>query len=656
MKKYVTIGIAGHVDHGKTSLVRTLTGIETDRLEEEKRRGLSIEAGVAPFHSPSGVPIALVDVPGHTDFLKNTIRGLSCVDMAILVVAADDGVMPQTREHLEILGLFGAKTGFVVLSKADIVDREMLELAELEIRDLVQGTIFQDKPVIPFSALDRRGLDDIRSAIEAEAGHLKCKIVDDPFRLWIDQVSGVTGFGTVVTGTILSGTLTQDDPLVLLPSGIETRARSLETHHKLVERAYAGQRVGINLHRIPLDQVSRGMLLTAPGLLSHSFLLNVDLKVIETANAPIRNRQRVKLYLGTSVTNTLVVLMEKQTLRSGEHGLAQLRLMKPVAAMPRDPFVICPLNVNTVMGGGNVLEIPCEKFRVVKAQKTLPYLSALKSSDLPNCVQQFFDAHADQLLVPGELARTSGFSIDETTALLKEKERDGEVLTFRDKGFFSKKRFDQLKNELPGLLQNILSRDPMKRNVKAEELRRQLSPHLEEEPFHRMLSDLCRNGKLVKIDGGFQVSGVPSNLSPQQAKLAALCVKYAERCGVAPFSADTLWKLPDMKHQKHEIERMLSYLRNEGKLVRLKDGRYIPADSLELVKEKVRGVVAANGVFTLDDLRTSLGYGRRIGVIVLEYLDSIGFTSRRGKGRVLRETISQLQEEKVVRRDSRLPA
>jgi selenocysteine-specific elongation factor len=323
LNKYVTIGIAGHVDHGKTSLVRILTGIETDRLEEEKRRGLSIESGVAPFLSSSGLNIALVDVPGHTDFLKNTIRGLSCVDMAILVVAADDGVMPQTREHLDILELFGAKTGFVVLSKADRVDRETLELAELEIRDLVRGSVFQGKPVIPYSALDRRGLDDIRSAIEAEAARLEPKPDDDPFRLWIDQVSAVAGFGTVVTGTILSGNLSQDDSLILLPSGIETRVRTLETHHKLTEKAYAGQRIGISLHRVPLDQVSRGMLLAAPGLLDHSFLLNVNLKVLDTVKAPIRNRQRVKLYLGTSVTNTLVVLMEEQTLQPGEHGLAQ---------------------------------------------------------------------------------------------------------------------------------------------------------------------------------------------------------------------------------------------------------------------------------------------------------------------------------------------
>lgn len=636
MQKHVTIGVAGHVDHGKTSLVRTLTGIDTDRLEEEKRRGLSIESGVAPFESADGLSIALVDVPGHTDFLKNTIRGLSCVDMAVLVVAADDGVMPQTREHLEILDFFGAKTGFVVLSKADMVDQETLQLAELEIRELTAGTIFQDSPVIPFSALDRRGLPRVRRAIEEGAGHVESKSIGDPFRLWIDQVSRTAGFGTVVTGTALSGTVNLNDALVLLPDEIETRARSLEAHHRQVEKAYAGQRVGASLHRVPFEKAGRGMVLAEPGFVKPGFLLNVDLNVLKSAKAPVRNRQRVKLYLGTSVTSTLVVLMEKEILEPGESGLAQLRLANPVAALSKDPFVICPLNANTVVGGGRVLEIPVEKFRVVKAQKTLPYLSALKASDLPGCVGYFFQAHPDRLLMPLELAKTSGFGLDEVVAVLKEKERQGEVLGFRGEAFFGRKSYEEFKGSIPGIIKEVLAKDPMKRNVKAEEIRRQLSPNLEEEPCRRMISDLCRDGRLVKRDGGFQVSGVSLGLSPQEAKLAALCLDYARGSGMTPFSADTVWKLDPFKQEKKDIERILSYLKNEGELIRFKDGRYVTAESFEAIKEKVKAVIAAKGLFGLEDIRETLGYGRRIGVIVLEYLDAIGFTSRSGEGRVLR--------------------
>lgn len=248
VQKHITIGVAGHVDHGKTSLVKALTGIDTDRLQEEKRRGLSIESGIAPLALTPGGTVAFVDVPGHTDFMKNTIRGLSSVDAAILVVAADDGVMPQTREHMEILRFLGAETGFVVLSKVDLVDEETLEMAVLEIRELLAGTVLEEKPIIPFSAVDQRGVEEIRGQIEKLSETCRGKNAEDPFRLWIDQIRGVQGFGSVVSGTVLSGMLKENDPLVLLPSGLEIRVRSLEVHHKRVEETVAGQRVGISLH------------------------------------------------------------------------------------------------------------------------------------------------------------------------------------------------------------------------------------------------------------------------------------------------------------------------------------------------------------------------------------------------------------------------
>ena len=250
MDKFITTGIAGHVDHGKTSLVRYLTGIDTDRLKEEKRRGLSIEPSVAPLQLPSGRRIALMDVPGHSDFLRNTVRGLSLVDMAILVVAADDGVMPQTRDHLEVLNFLQAKGGCIVLSKADVVDIETLELAEIEIRELVSGSFLEQKPVIPFSALDGRGVEEILLAFESEADRANGKLVSAPFRLWIDQVRSFPGFGTVVSGTMLSGNVGQDDTVELLPSRKQAKVRFIEVHHERVDRAVAGQRVGLNLNGI----------------------------------------------------------------------------------------------------------------------------------------------------------------------------------------------------------------------------------------------------------------------------------------------------------------------------------------------------------------------------------------------------------------------
>ncbi len=635
MEKHITIGVAGHVDHGKTSLVRRLTGIDTDRLEEEKRRGLSIEAGIAPLDLSSDMQIALVDVPGHTDYLKNTIRGLSSVDMAILVVAADDGVMPQTEEHIEILKFFRAKTGFIVLSKSDLVDQETLELAELEITEKVVGTFLEGKPIIPYSALDSKGIDEIRSLIRRECEKLPEKDANAPFRLWVDQVKSIPGSGTVVSGTILSGKVSEDDALLLMPSGIETRARSLEVHHRKASQAFAGQRVGINLHRLPLEKVNRGLLVAQPGVLSSTFFLNVDLHLLQNAKNPIKNKQRVKLYLGTSVTNALVALMEGELIQPGERALAQLRLANPVPAFPQDPFVLCPLNVQTVIAGGAVLEISREKYRTVKGNVIFPYLDALRHADLKAFIDCFLASNPKHPFTAEDLAMRTGFPPSEVAGEIRLKIKAGELLDLGVHGVFSKAQYIEIKKNLPKVAEGILLRDPLKRILNPDEIKHQLGPFSDAIPVRRMIEELCREGKLLKLNGGFQVTNFSVQLPPEKTKLAALLLDYANEAGFAPFSADSVWKFQCQKHNKSEIEKLLLYLCHQKRLVRLSDGRFLLSQAAEEVKERVKRVISERGVFTLDDIRETLGYGRRIGVIVLEYLDAIGFTKREGNARTL---------------------
>lgn len=632
----MTIGIAGHVDHGKTALVQCLTGIDTDRLQEEKRRGLSIESGIAPLKLPSGTQMALVDVPGHTDFLKNTIRGLSSVDMAILVVAADDGVMPQTLEHLEILNFLKVKSGFIILSKADLVDDETLELAELEIRDAISGTFLEGKPVLPFSAIDNRGLEDIRLNIEMEGESVAGKNLDAPFRLWVDQVRSFMGFGTVATGTILSGIVRRDELIQLLPSEKETRVRFLEVHHQKIPEAVSGQRVGINLHRVPLKEVRRGMVLTKPGTASPSYLLNMELHLLKSALKPIRNRQRVKLYLGTSVANAMVVLMQKERLEPGEKGLVQFRLMKPVAALPGDPFVVSLLNIPAIIGGGQVLEIPWEKYREAKALIILPYLKALQEGNLKTVIEHLFTSNLNRLVTAGELARNTGFSLAELEAEIRARVKSGELLSFESRGVFAKIRYQTLKRQLPGVVEKILTQDPLKMTVSSEEIKKQLAPSLDDTLFQRMLAEICNQGKLIKIDGGFQIRNFSAKLSDEREKLITLLLDYAEGSGFVPFSAHTFWKLNKRKSNINEIQRLLDYLHTQKRLLRLNNRRFLSPRAMGQIKEGVRGVIEKNGRLTIGDCKEVLGYGRTVGVPVFEYLDSIGFTRREEDGRVLK--------------------
>jgi selenocysteine-specific elongation factor len=633
---FLTTGVAGHVDHGKTSLVRCLTGIDTDRLRIEKERGLSIESGIAPLGLSSGVSMALVDVPGHTDFLKNTIRGLSAVDLGILVVAADDGVMPQTLEHIQVLDFFGARNGFVVLSKADLVDDETLEMAELEIRELTEGSFLEDKPVIPFSSTDQRGLDEVRKTIEVAAQEVDGKDPQAPFRCWIDQVKGFPGYGTVASGTVLCGSLRQDDPLCLLPANVETRARSVETHHEICAKAWAGQRVGVNLHRVPVNRVRRGMLMAAPGSVETTYLLNVDLRVLEHAEKPLRNRQRVKLYLGTSVTNTLAVVMEKEQLAPGERGLVQFRLMRPVAALPGDPFVICLLNIQTVIGGGKVIEIPHEKFRQARARTTLPYLKALQENDLKGFVTHFFAADYCRPITSGELSRDTGFPLDQVESEIRARVTSGEFISFKGRGVFRKSLYLDLKSRLPGVVESIFRDDPLKTGATPEEIRRQLAPSLDVTPFQRMCAELCNEGLLIKAGGSFRVPNLAVNVSDRQEELIEKLLDYAESSGLVPFSADTFWKAHGRsKLNKNEIQRLLDYLHKQGRLVRLNNRRFLTPGAVEQIKERVRAVIGSRGELTVGDCKEVLGYGRTVGVPVFEHLDAIGFTRREGDSRVL---------------------
>lgn len=634
-EKYITVGIAGHVDHGKTTIVRCLTGIDTNRLREEKKRRLSIASGIAPLKTSSGIQIALVDVPGHTDFLKNTIRGLSCVDMAILVVAADDGVMPQTREHLSILNFFGVKSGLIVLSKADLVDNETLEMAELEIRNEVEGTFLEQKPIIPFSAYNQIGLQNIKSNIEKEANKIAGKNFASPFRLFIDQVWSFTGLGTVVSGTVLSGTIRKDDSLILLPPGKETRARFLEVHHQKVSHAFAGQRLGLNLHKLSLNEVKRGMVLAKPETVSSDYLFNAELSLLRSSPKSIKSRQRVKLYIGTSVTNALIVIINKKKIRPGQRGLVQFRLIKRIAALPRDPFVICPLNINNVIGGGKILEIAAEKFRAVKAEKTIPYLMALQQSDLKAVIDLFFNKNPIRPVTENEISQNTGFSIEEIEKAIKSKLENGDLYCFEDRGFFGKSHYNALKNRLLEIIKNILLQNPLKKIAISGEIKNLLSPSPDEAIFQRMLEELCRKEKILRINGGFNIPNLSVSLSKEHEKLINMLLDFARNMNFVHFSANTFWKFHQMKFNKNLIQKLLDYLYAQKKLIRLKNRRFLTPQAMEQIKEKIKRVIIKKGGLTLADSKDILGYGRSGGIPVLEYLDEIGFTRRNGNKRVL---------------------
>ena len=556
------------------------------------------------------------------------------MDAAVLVVAADDGVMPQTREHVEILRFLGAEAGFVVLSKIDLVDRETLDLAELEVRELAEGMFLEEKPLVHFSAVDCRGVEEIRTLVEGLVGSCRGKSEEGPFRLWIDQVKSVQGFGTVATGTILSGKVMENDALVLLPTGVETRVRSLEVHHRRVGEAVAGQRVGISLHKVQLHDVERGMLLAFPGSVLPSHFLNVEVRVQTGAKKPLKNRQRVKICLGTSVTNARLSLMGKEKLGPGENGLAQLRLAKPLPALPSDRFVLCLLDMPSVIAGGKVLEARSQKYRGAKAATVIPYLRALGERNLREALFRFFDNSPGRPAAVDEIAGATGFSRKnvekEAGRMLAQKE----LCLLRDQRLIQKACYDALRKRLLEAIRGLLGENALKEAVSMEEAKARAGLSQAPALIQEMLDDLCREGFLAKARGGYRAPDVAGNLSREQENLITLLLNFASKSGLNPFSADTIWKLHDKKIEKKVIQKHLDYLKGQGKLVILGDKRFLSAEAVEEAKKRVSKVIEQKRAFTIPDCKEALGYGRTVAIPVLEYLDTIGFTRRQGDGRV----------------------
>ncbi|MFZ1986398.1 MAG: selenocysteine-specific translation elongation factor [Desulfatitalea sp.] len=629
MNTAFTIGVAGHVDHGKTTLVRTLTGIDTDRRAEEKARGLSIEASVAELKLPDGHSVALIDVPGHTDFLKNTIRGLNSVDMAILVVAANDGVMLQTREHLEILKFFKVALGVVVLTKIDLVDEETLELAEMEVSELLSSTLLYNSPIFKFTPTRPELCSDIIKGIDSALACLPIKKTDRPFRLWIDQVRSIPGHGTVVSGTLASGKIGCNDEIELLPAGIKTRVRSLQIHACSVDHAVAGQRIGINLHRLPLGDVLRGMSLAAPGAIAPTHLLNAEIRVLPGAKKGIKNRQKIKVYLGTSMTTAMVVFMNGDHLEPGDSGLVQIRLFKPVATLPQDALVISLLNINTVIAGGRVLEIPREKFRIVKIESVLPLLTALQKADVDTYVEALFEHASSSLITAKVLSVKTGWPPSVFERTINSKVQKGELLYLKGHGAIKKSHLATLEKQFKTVITEAFLKDPLKKDVTLSEVAEHIDCRVEDALLYFIAETLCKDGVIARLDGGYRLAQNEPSLDAQQESLLSHLLSYMHASGLSPISPEFFWKHHQSQYSQAKAARLFKFLYSQKRIVRLDDGRFLSLQAIAEIKKRVARAIADREFISLSDCKELFGYGRSGGAYVLDYLNQIEFTVRR---------------------------
>jgi selenocysteine-specific elongation factor len=635
---HIIIGTAGHIDHGKTSLVKVLTGVDTDRLKEEKKRGITIELGFAPFTLPSGLRLGLVDVPGHERFVKNMVAGATGIDLVLLVIAADEGVMPQTREHLDICQLLGVKSGVVALTKTDMVDDEWLEMITEDVKSYLTGTFLQDAPIVPFSALTGSGKEEMISTIESAASEIPGRTSEGIFRLPVDRVFTMIGFGTVVTGTLTSGNISTGEEILFLPGDRKTKLRGLQVHGESVSTSSAGTRTALNLQGIDKDEIHRGQTAVTEGVLRSTLMLDAMINLLPSAPRPLKNRERVRLHLYTAEIMTRVAILEGDFIQPGEEGLVQFRLEEPAIALPGDRFVIRSYSPMATIGGGHIIDPLPGKHRRNRPV-VIERLMRLEEGSLQDRVEVFLEEAGDHGMEAATLSMKTGLDTPDMKEMLSNMGDDSKVIlavTGDGTLAYSAASFDRIKDRLLKALEKFHQANPARAGLGREELRNRVARELPDRPYRNLLTALKEQG-LIALDGDVvRIGSHEATLTPEQEVLARKVLGLLEKSQLsAPFLADIS---DDLKALPGDLKTVLNLLADRGDLVRIKDDYFVTSGSHDLLLKGVDEYFGSKQEMTLADFREIVDTTRKWMIPLLEYLDRTQVTMRKGDVRIKRGT------------------
>ncbi len=618
------IGTAGHVDHGKSVLVRALTGIDPDRLQEEKDRGMTIDLGFAWLKLPGGQEVSIVDVPGHERFIKNMLAGVGGIDLALLVIAADEGVMPQTREHLAILDLLQLKSGVLVLTKKDLVDGDWLEVVAEDVKDTVRGTALEGSPLVACSAITGDGLDELVSVLEQKLAETPPKRDIGRPRLPVDRAFTIAGFGTVVTGTLIDGSFSVGQEVEVVPGKLRARIRGLQTHRQKVERALPGTRTAVNLSGVAADDLLRGQVVTLPDSLPTTTALDVRLRAISALRRPIRHNARLSFHSGASEVWGKVRFLDRDELGPGEEGWAQIRLDEPVAVLNGDLFVV--RDANDTLGGGQVVEARGKRHRRYD-RRTLDALSSLQEGTPEERLLTLLEqrqplgqsALVDQLDLPEDKSLKLLACLVEAgdvVALGGGPLGDGATLVTRD-------AFAALADKAGRAISHYYAEHPLRLVMPKEELRNRLK--LPSRPFGAALKLWLEAGKLTETAAGAGLPGHEVKLSAAQQASANDFLRDLDASPYAPKSDSR----PD--------EELLAYLVERGRVIVLGDGVAFSDAAYREMVERTVAHLRQNGRVTLAEVRDMFATSRKYAQVLLEHLDAQKVTQRVGEERVLRQ-------------------
>jgi selenocysteine-specific elongation factor len=623
------------VDHGKSTLIQALTGIDPDRLQEEKERGMTIDLGFAWLTLPSGQEVSIVDVPGHERFIHNMLAGVGGIDIAMLVIAADEGVMPQTREHLDILDLLAIPSGVIVLTKADLVDDEWLELVKAEVEEAVADTIMADAPMVPVSSITRAGLDELVGHLERLLATERARPFTGKPRLPIDRVFTIAGFGTVVTGTLLDGELQVGQEVEVQPTGRRIRVRGLQSHKRKLERAQAGARVAVNLAGVATEELQRGEVLTAPGSIRPTRLLDVRLRVLDSAPRPLGHNMLLTFHTGATETTAKASLLDYQEVEPGGAAWAQLRLGDEVAVAKGDLFVVRQPSPSVTLGGGMIVEPHPRRHRRFQ-ERVLERLAVLERGTPDEIVLQQLQARE-----PADLAALvgrAGLSADEAGGVVRALIEHGEIVALdaRTDGtlkitnqtlLVSRLGRDRLVDQVRTTLGGYHRAFSLRRGMPKEEVRTRLG--LEPRLFVRLLDRLLVEGLVVE-DGPFlRLPEHAVTFTPEQERQARQIVDALRGGAASPPARD------DVEAHVGASPELTQALLDRGELVEVAADLVYPRDVYDVLVDEVSKTIRERGPITVAAVRDLFDTSRKFALAILAHLDERKVTRRVGDERVL---------------------
>lgn len=631
--KHVIIGSAGHVDHGKTCLIKALTGIDTDRLKEEKKRGITIELGFAYLDLPNGQRAGIVDVPGHEKFVKNMLAGAGGMDLVMLMVAADEGVMPQTVEHLDILSVLGITSGVLVITKTDLVEDEFLELVKEDIRELVRGTFLENASVVPVSSYNGEGIDELKEVLQELCDKLPERKNHGTFRLPIDRVFTMKGYGTVVTGTLLDGQVKRDKEVMLYPQGIPVRVRNIQVHSCDEQTAYAHQRVALNIPNRKKEEIRKGDVLAVKGSLWPVMMLDVRLFVLKHTERTVKNASRVHVYLGTKEVLGKVILLDSDEKKAGETGYAQLRLEEEITAKRGDRFVIRFYSPVETVGGGIVLDACPGKHR----RRDHKALHALEIREVGSQMERLELAVREQWGCFYSLTEIAMRNSLDGSVLKNNTEklcRDNCLVRLRDDIYIHREELDHYRKETIKILNEFHKTFPLKEGMGKEELRSRIGIGKGAALTDCVLEAL-KERKVIREHNQL-VSNYSFRVVIQEDDSAYIreITDFYRKAGFAPLATEIY--MQEHKNSK-KFRAVFTSLLNKKILIRLNDQYCIHKSHYQQAQEAFREMAEKKSPVVLGEYRDYLSCSRKVAVALLEHFDKSGFTRKAGDGRILRK-------------------